>query len=506
LPPRALLSVSDKSGLADFARSLLALGFELYSTDGTLEALREEGVEALPVSDLTGFPEILDGRVKTLHPGVHGGLLARRDRPEHLEALEEHGLKTIDLLCVNLYPFVATASREGVSHEEVVENIDIGGPAMIRAGAKNHDAVLVVVRPERYPDVLAALEAGDVGPALRQELAAEAYAHTAYYDTAIAGWLGEELFPPELPFAGRLAQKLRYGENPHQQGAFYRLPSAVGGLGSAKQLQGGELSYNNIQDAAAAFALASEFQHPAAAIVKHTNPCGCAISADIADAYRRAFECDTASAYGGVVAVNRPLDRETAEQIAAIFVEVVIAPGFRPEALEVMGRKARVRLLEVAPAHALWGDLEFRSVPGGFLVQTPDRGGLDPDVAEVVSKRQPTEAESEEIAFAWKVVKHVKSNAIVLARDSASVGVGAGQMSRVEAVKLAVARAGDRAKGSVMASDAFFPFPDGLDAGIAAGVTAIAQPGGSIRDKDAIAAADKAKVAMIFTGVRHFRH
>ena len=506
MPRRALLSVSDKSGLPDFARSLASLGFELYSTGGTLEALREAGIEAGPVSDLTGFPEILDGRVKTLHPGVHGGLLARRDKPEHLAALTEHGLKTIDLLCVNLYPFVATATLEGVSFEEVIENIDIGGPAMIRAAAKNHEGVLVIVRPERYADVVEALEGGEVAPELRRELAAEAYAHTASYDAAVAGWLGEDLFPSELAVGGRLVQKLRYGENPHQEAGFYRLPNAIGGLGSAKQLQGGELSYNNIQDAAAAFALASEFQHPAAAIIKHTNPCGCAISADIADAYRRAYECDPKSAFGGVVAVNRPLDAETAEQIAAIFVEVVIAPGFRPEALEVIGRKAKVRLLEVAPVHTRWGDLEFRSVPGGLLVQTPDRGGLDSEVARVVSKRQPTEAEWEQIAFAWKVVKHVKSNAILLARDSAAVGVGAGQMSRVEAVGLAVARAGDRSKGSVMASDAFFPFPDGVEAGIAAGITAIAQPGGSIRDKDAIAAADKAKVAMVLTGVRHFRH
>jgi phosphoribosylaminoimidazolecarboxamide formyltransferase / IMP cyclohydrolase len=506
LPRRALLSVSDKSGLPDFARALAGLGFELYSTGGTLEALQEEGIEALPVSALTGFPEILDGRIKTLHPGVHAGLLARRDKPEHMAALAEHGLKTLDLLCVNLYPFVATASREGVSFDEVVENIDIGGPAMIRAAAKNHDGVLVVVRPERYPDLLEALAGGEVAPEFRRELAAEAYAHTAYYDAAVAGWLREDTFPPELAVGGRLVQALRYGENPQQEAGFYRLPSAIGGLGSAKQLQGGELSYNNIQDAAAAFALVSEFQHPAAAIIKHTNPCGCAISADIADAYHRAFECDPKSAYGGVIAVNRPLDRETAEEIETIFVEVVMAPGFRPEALEVMGRKAKVRLLEVAPAHSLWGDLEFRSVPGGFLVQTPDRGRLDPEVAQVVSKRTPTDAEWEELAFAWKVVKHVKSNAIVLARDSASVGVGAGQMSRVEAVTLAIARAGDRAKGSVMASDAFFPFPDGVEAGIAAGVTAIAQPGGSIRDKDSIAAADKADVAMIFTGVRHFRH
>jgi phosphoribosylaminoimidazolecarboxamide formyltransferase / IMP cyclohydrolase len=517
LPRRALLSVSDKSGLPDFARGLAALGFELYSTGGTLTALAEAGVEVRPVSDLTGFPEIMDGRVKTLHPGVHGGLLARRDKPEHMAALEEHGLKTIDLIGVNLYPFVATATAGGKSFDEVIEQIDIGGPAMVRAAAKNHEDVLVVVAPKRYAEVLAALKLhGDVGLPLRRLLAAEAFAHTAGYDSQVAGWMldhagwpfpePDDTFPAELAFGGSLVQSLRYGENPHQSAAFYRLPNMAGGLGGAKQLQGGELSYNNIQDAAAAFALASEFQHPAAAIIKHTNPCGCAISADIADAYRRAFECDTVSAFGGVVAVNRPLDGETAAQIAAIFVEVVIAPGFRPEALEVMGRKAKVRLLEVAPVHARWADLEFRSVPGGFLVQTPDRGGLDPAAAQVVSKRQPTEAEWEELAFAWKVVKHVKSNAIVLARDSAAVGVGAGQMSRVEAVGLAVARAGDRAKGSVLASDAFFPFADGVEAGIAAGVTAIAQPGGSIRDKDAIAAADKADVAMVFTGVRHFRH
>jgi phosphoribosylaminoimidazolecarboxamide formyltransferase / IMP cyclohydrolase len=323
---------------------------------------------------------------------------------------------------------------------------------------------------------------------------------------AVSGWLREDQFPTELPLAGRLVEALRYGENPHQSAAFYRLPNTVGGVGAAKQLQGAELSYNNIQDAAAAYELANDFQHPAAAIIKHTNPCGFAISADVADAYRRAYECDPVSAYGGVVGLNRPLDGETAEQIASIFVEVVIAPGFRPEALNVMAGKPRVRLLEAAPAHALWGDLEFRSIPGGFLAQTPDRAGMDPKVAKIVSKRQPTDAEWEQLAIAWKVVKHVKSNAIVLVLDSAAVGVGAGQMSRVESVGLAVARAGDRAKASVLASDAFFPFPDGVEAAIAAGVTAIAQPGGSIRDKDSIAAADKAGVAMVFTGVRHFRH
>ena len=519
MPRRALLSVSDKSGLPDFARGLAALDFELYSTGGTRAALNEAGVKTRSVSDLTNFPEIMDGRVKTLHPGVHGGLLARRDRPEDLAALEELGLKLIDLLCVNLYPFMAaaTATAGAKSADKVIEQIDIGGPAMVRAAAKNHESVIVVIDPKRYAEVLEALTAdGDAGVPLRRELAAEAFAHTAAYDSQVAGWMlqhagwpfpeGDPIFPTELSLGGRLAQGLRYGENPHQRAAFYRLENMTGGLGTARQLQGAELSYNNIQDAAAAFSLASEFQHPAAAIIKHTNPCGCAISADIADAYRRAFECDKVSAYGGVVALNRPLDQETAEEIAAIFVEVVIAPGFRPDALVVMGSKPKVRLLEAAPAHAAWSDLEFRSVPGGFLVQTPDRGKFDPDVIQVATRREPTEAEWEQLAFAWKVVKHVKSNAIVLARESAAVGVGAGQMSRVEAVKLAVARAGERAKGSVLASDAFFPFADGVEAAIAAGVTAIAQPGGSLRDKDSIAAANKARIAMVMTGVRHVRH
>jgi phosphoribosylaminoimidazolecarboxamide formyltransferase / IMP cyclohydrolase len=504
--PRALLSVSDKSGLAEFALGLAELGYELYSTGGTLKALAEAGLEVRSVSELTGFPEIMDGRIKTLHPGVHAGLLARRDKPEHLAALEEHGLKTLDLLCVNLYPFLETAASEDAGFAEVVENIDIGGPAMIRAAAKNHASVVVVVRPQQYPRVLEALAAGEVPGNLRRELAAEAYSHTALYDSAVSGWLREERFPPELTVGGRLIQSLRYGENPHQSAAFYQLPWMTGGLAGARQLQGGELSYNNIQDAAAAYALAAEFGEPAAAIIKHTNPCGCAIGADLADAYRRAYECDTVSAYGGVVALNRPLDRETAEEVASIFVEVVVAPAFEPEALEAMARRAKVRLLEAAPVRALWGDLEFRSVPGGFLAQTPDREGFSREQARVVTKRAPTEEEWEQLGFAWKVVKHVKSNAIVLARDGAAVGVGAGQMSRVESVVLAVRRAGERAKGSVLASDAFFPFADGVEAAIAADVTAIAQPGGSVRDQDSIAAADKAGMAMVMTGVRHFRH
>ena len=503
---RALLSVSDKAGLAGFARGLVDLGFELYSTGGTLRTLHDEGVEALSVSALTGFPEIMDGRIKTLHPGVHGGLLARRDRPEHLAALAEHGLRTIDLLCVNLYPFVETATRDDTGFEEIVENIDIGGPAMIRAAAKNFAGVVVVVRPGRYEEVLSALRTGDLSTDARRQLAAEAFAHTAAYDANVAGWLRGDEFPAELSLAGGLVQSLRYGENPHQRAAFYATPGTSGGLGEARQLQGAELSYNNIQDAAAAFAMAAEFEEPAAAIIKHTNPCGLALGPTLADAYRRAYECDTVSAFGGVVALNRPLDAATAEQIAAIFVEVVIAPGFWAEALAVMARKPKVRLLETAPVKAHWAGPEVRTVPGGFLVQSADDRVTTQETCTVVSRRPPTTEEWRELLFAWKVVKHVKSNAIVLAREQTAVGVGAGQMSRVESVQIAVRRAGERAAGTVMASDAFFPFPDGVEAGIQAGVTAIIQPGGSLRDKDSIAAADAAGVAMVLTGVRHFRH
>lgn len=507
--PRALLSVSDKTGLAEFARALADRGYELYSTGGTLKALTESGVSALSVTELTGFPEILDGRVKTLHPGVHGGLLARRDRPEHLAALREHGLGELDLLVVNLYPFVETASRPGAEFEEVVEQIDIGGPAMIRSAAKNHASVLVVVRPQRYEEVLSALQGDGPSADLRRTLAAEAFAHTAAYDAAISAWLSGQpdgAWPEEIAFAGRLVQALRYGENPHQKAGFYRIPGVTGGLGDARQLQGSELSYNNLQDAAAAFALAAEFEAPAAAIIKHTNPCGCAVAESLEDAYRLAYECDTVSAYGGVVALNRECDAATAEHIAAIFVEVVIAPAFTDEALAVLSRRPKVRVILAAPARALWRDLDFRSLPGGFLVQSPDRVGYDPWSARVVTRRDPSEAEWDQLKFAWIVAKHVKSNAIVLALKGAAVGVGAGQMSRVEAVKLAIQRAGSRSLGSVMASDAFFPFADGVEAAIEAGVSAIVQPGGSIRDADSITAADRAGVAMVMTGVRHFRH
>jgi len=505
---RALLSVSNKAGLPAFARGLHRLGFELYSTGGTMRALEEASIDVQPVSRLTGFPEILDGRVKTLHPAVHAGLLARRDLPEHVESLAEHGFHTIDLLCVNLYPFADTAARPGAEFDEVVEQIDVGGPAMLRAAAKNHADVVVVVRPERYTEVLRALGGEGVSADLRRALAAEAFAHTAAYDARIAAWLRRRSpsdgFPAELSLAGTLTQHLRYGENPHQQAAFYRSGPEPGGLGSARLLQGTEISYNNIQDAAAAYEIVSEFAKPAVAVVKHTNPCGLAVAEQLAEAYKKAYQCDTASAYGGVVGMNRELDVATAEQIAAIFVEVVVAPAVSREARQVLAHKAKLRLLEAPPARP--SDIQVRTVPGGFLAQTFDGRGFDRGSCTVVSRRQPTEDEWAQLEFAWLAVKHVKSNAIVIARDFAAVGVGAGQMSRVEAVEIAVRRAGERARGGVLASDAFFPFPDGPTTGLEAGITAIIQPGGSVRDREVLAAANASRAAMVLTGERHFRH
>lgn len=508
--PRALLSVSDKTGLTGFARGLQRHGFELYATGNTLKAILDAAIDAHPVTDLTGFPEILDGRVKTLHPGVHAGLLARRDRPEDMEALDGLGLKTIDLVCSNLYPFVDTVTQPSVAFEEAVEQIDIGGPAMIRAAAKNHESVIVVVRPERYTEVLAALQGGaGPDPAMRRRLAAEAYAHTAAYDSWIAAYMlanSDTGFPPELSFTGQLAQPLKYGENEHQQAAFYRFGPDPGGLGGAKQLQGNELGFNNIQDAAAAMALVSDFDRPAAAIVKHTNPCGLAVADDIATAYRMAYECDKISAFGGVVAVNRPLDRSTAELIVQIVTHVVIAPDVLEEANEVLARRKGMIVLVAQERRGGLFDYDVRTVAGGFLMQAWDRAGFDRAKCVVATRRQPTEQEWEQLGLAWLAVKHVKSNAIVLFQNCAGVGVGAGQMSRVEAVQMAVRRAGERAHGSVMASDAFFPFPDGLEEGIRAGVTAAIQPGGSLKDAEVIAAADAAGIAMVMTGRRHFKH
>ncbi len=507
--PAALLSVSDKEGLAGFARGLRRLGYNIFATGSTLRALNDAAVDAYSVSELTGFPEIMDGRVKTLHPGVHAGLLARRDVPEHMQTLEEHGIRPIDLLCCNLYPFVETVSKPDIAYADAIEQIDVGGPAMIRAAAKNHESVVVVVRPERYSEVLDALHAGGPDQAARQRLAAEAFAHTAAYDAWIAAYLrGQEgtKFPTEITIAGRLAQSLKYGENEHQGAAFYRYGPDPGGIGGARQLQGKEMGFNNIQDASAAFQLVSDYPEPTAAIIKHTNPCGLAVAQSLADAYRLAYECDTVSAFGGIVAVNRPLDRDTAEQIVQIVTHVVIAPEVSQGAMEVMARRKSMIVLAAEPPKRVLMDYDVRSVPGGFLVQDWDRGGFDRASCTVATRRAPTEEEWVQLGYAWIAVKHVKSNAIVMFNNGSAVGVGAGQMSRVEAVQIAARRAGDRARGSVMASDAFFPFADGLEEGVRAGVTAVIQPGGSMKDAEVVAAADAAGIAMVMTGRRHFRH
>lgn len=517
---RALLSVSDKTGLADLGRALAAAGAELVSTGGSAAALRAAGLAVQEVSDLTGFPEMMDGRVKTLHPAVHGGLLALRGDPAHEAAMAAHGIRPIDLLVVNLYPFEAVRAA-GAGYGESVEHIDIGGPAMLRAAAKNHAHVAVLTDPEDYPALQAELAAGGTTFAFRRRLAATAYARTAAYDAAISGWFAAEAgeaAPRRRAFAGRLIQPMRYGENPHQAAAFYADGSGRPGVATARLLQGKALSYNNVMDADAAFELAAEFapdEGPACVIVKHANPCGVARGATLAEAYDRAFDCDRVSAFGGIVAVNRPLDGETARRIAEIFTEVVIAPAADPEAEAVFAAKKNLRLLVTGglPDPAAPG-LVFRPVAGGFLAQDRDAGGA-PEL-RTVTKRAPTEAELRDLRFAWTVAKHVKSNAIVYAKALATVGIGAGQMSRVDSTRIAARKAEDMAaalglaespaRGSVVASDAFFPFPDGLLAAAAAGATAAIQPGGSLRDDEVIRAADAAGLAMAFTGVRHFRH
>jgi phosphoribosylaminoimidazolecarboxamide formyltransferase/IMP cyclohydrolase len=520
---RALISVSDKTGLVDFARALAGRGVELLSTGGTSGMLRQAGLEVRDVADLTGFPEMMDGRVKTLHPRVHGGLLALRDNAEHVAAMKQHGIKPIDLLIVNLYPFEATVAK-GADYDTAIENIDIGGPAMIRAAAKNHAFVSVVTDPEDYGALLEELEAhgGQTRYAFRQRLAQNAYARTAAYDAAVSNWMAAaigERAPRRRAFAGTLSQTLRYGENPHQTAAFYLDGSGRPGVATAKQLQGKELSYNNINDTDAAFELVAEFDRaaPACAIIKHANPCGAATGASLLEAYRRAYDCDRTSAYGGIVALNRTLDAATAEAICEIFTEVVIAPDAEPAAVEIFAAKKNLRLLTTGtlsdPAAPV---LAYRQVAGGFLVQDKDTGRPDPAALKVVTKRQPTKAELADLLFAWTVAKHVKSNAIVYVKGLATVGVGAGQMSRVDSARIAVRKSGDMAealglaeptvKGSVVASDAFFPFPDGLMAAAEAGATAVIQPGGSMRDDAVIEAADQAGLAMVFTGMRHFRH
>lgn len=519
---RALISVSDKTGLVDFARFLAGAGVEILSTGGTAKAMAAAGIAVVEVADHTGSPEILDGRVKTLHPKIHGGILGRRDLDSHLAQMKRHGIAPIDLVVVNLYPFEATVAS-GAGYEDCVENIDIGGPALIRAAAKNHDHVTVVTDPSQYAAVQAEMAAasGETGQVLRRRLAEEAYAHTALYDAAIARWFADrrdEPFPDRLAVGGRLKQRLRYGENPHQHAALYIGDPARPGVASAEQIQGKELSYNNLNDTDAAFELVAEFADPACAIIKHANPCGVAAGGDLSGAYARALACDPVSAFGGIIALNRTLDGATAEQIAKLFAEVIIAPDADAEARAFLAKKKknlRVLLTGAMPDPAAPGML-VKSIAGGFLLQSRDGGRIaEPDL-KLATKRTPNADETRDLLFAFTVCKHVKSNAIVYARDLATVGIGAGQMSRVDSSRIAAQKARDAAQaaglrqpatvGSVVASDAFFPFADGLTAAVEAGATAVIQPGGSIRDEEVIAAADAAGVAMVFTGMRHFRH
>jgi phosphoribosylaminoimidazolecarboxamide formyltransferase/IMP cyclohydrolase len=518
---RALLSVSDKTGLADFGRCLAGHGVEILSTGGTAQALRDAGVSVVDVAEHTGFPEMMGGRVKTLHPMVHGGILALRDDPGHRAAMDAHGIAPIDLVVVNLYPFEATLAR-GADFATCIENIDIGGPAMIRSAAKNHAHVTVVVDPADYGAVIADMAENDgaVSDTLRRRLAGAAYARTAAYDAAIAGWLAAETgdtLPERLAISAVRRQALRYGENPHQEAAFYVGGAARPGVATAEQLQGKELSYNNLNDTDAAFELVAEFEGPAIAIIKHANPCGAAIAGSLAEAYAKALACDPVSAFGGIVAANRPLDGATATEIAKLFVEVVIAPDIDDAARQALAGKQNLRLLVTgAMPDPAAGGLVPRALAGGYLMQTRDNGHVDADDLKVVTKRAPSAAELADLVFAFTVAKHVKSNAIIYVKDGATVGVGAGQMSRVDSSRMAAWKAAEAAKaagaaespaiGSVVASDAFFPFADGLLAAAEAGATAVIQPGGSMRDDEVIAAADDAGLAMVFTGMRHFRH
>ena len=510
---RALISVSDKQGLVAFAEFLSSQGVRLLSTGGSARTLRDAGLAVTEVADHTDFPEMLDGRVKTLHPKIHGGILGRRDNDVHRMSMEAHDIAPIDLVVVNLYPFEDTVSR-GADFDECVENIDIGGPALIRAAAKNHDFVTVVTDPTEYDSVIEDMKANDGATTLelRQRLAASAYGRTAAYDVNIAAWFAiqrDDVFPPRMAGTGTLKQKLRYGENPHQEAALYLSGRDRPGVALAKQLQGKELSYNNINDTDAAFELVAEFDAPAVAIIKHANPCGVAIGETPAEAYRRAHSCDPVSAFGGIVALNRPLDAETAKAITEIFVEVVIAPEADSAAREVFAAKKNLRLLVTSGMpDPLAVGMNMKTVAGGFLIQGRDTGRVTREDLKFVTKRKPSDKEIEDMLFAFKVCKHAKSNAIIYVRDGVTVGVGAGQMSRVDSSRIAAQKAKEHlgTEGSVVASDAFFPFADGLVAAIEAGATAVIQPGGSVRDEEVIAAADEAGVAMAFTGMRHFRH
>jgi phosphoribosylaminoimidazolecarboxamide formyltransferase/IMP cyclohydrolase len=518
---RALISVSDKDGLIDFARTLNAAGVEILSTGGSAKAMGDAGIAVTEVADHTGSPEILDGRVKTLHPKIHGGILGRRDLDDHLAQMAEHDIAPIDLVVVNLYPFEATVAR-GAPFDECIENIDIGGPALLRAAAKNHDSVTVVTDPGQYDAVLAAMKEnkGATTADLRRDLAEAAYAHTALYDGMIASWFAEqrgEVFPEKLVGGGTLKQKLRYGENPHQDAALYLGGPARAGVATAEQIQGKELSYNNLNDTDAAFELVSEFEGPACAIIKHANPCGVGLGADLSEAYSKALTCDPISAFGGIIALNGTLDGDTAAKIADLFAEVVIAPDADATAREILSAKKNLRVLitggladPAAPGRAL------KTIAGGFLAMSRDNGRITEADLKPVTKVKPTPQQIADMLFAFTVCKHVKSNAIIYVKDGVTVGMGAGQMSRVDSARIAAIKSkeaaenagetGLRTEGSVVASDAFFPFADGLMAAVEAGAKAVIQPGGSIRDEEVIAAADKAGIAMVFTGMRHFRH
>lgn len=514
---RAIISVYDKTNVADFARGLSEMGIEILSTGGTQSFLVEAGIPVTPVSDLTGFPEILGGRVKTLHPAIHGGILARRGEASHMEDLSKLNIQPVDIVVVNLYPFAQTARREGASQEDVIEMIDVGGPTMLRAAAKNYQDVLVVVDPRDYQTVLDELKAGEVPEETRRRLAVRAFEHTAFYDAQIANYLRPQrvTFPEELTIPLKKLQDLRYGENPHQPGAFYVDASTSilpAGVATAKQLHGKQLSYNNSYDLDSAWSIVTEFQAPAVAIVKHGNPCGLACATSLVEAYRRALATDPKSAFGGAIGINRVVDEATALEIGQVFFEDLIAPGFTDKGLEILRTRRDLRVLAVGEDWESRRDspgiaaLDFKRVLGGFLVQARD---IDDDHSfqkDVVTSREPTLEEVTDLLFAWHAVKHVRSNAIVLAKKLSLVGVGAGQMSRVDSVELAIKKAGDRAKGTVMASDAYFPFPDGIEVAADAGITAIIQPGGSIRDQDVIKAANAAQMAMIFTRRRHFKH
>ncbi|GIM45464.1 bifunctional purine biosynthesis protein PurH [Collibacillus ludicampi] len=513
---RALISVSDKTGILELAQALVRHEIEIVSTGGTAKLLKENGIPVTGISDITGFPEIMDGRVKTLHPNIHGGLLAIRSNESHMRAIQELGIQPIDYVIVNLYPFQATIEKPDVTLEDAIENIDIGGPSMLRAAAKNYQDVLVVVDAADYPAVIEHLEQGK--PFTREErlaFAAKVFRHTAAYDALVSQYLTKQTgveYPERITLTYEKAQDLRYGENPHQSAAFYREPSAgKHTIAGARQLHGKELSYNNINDANAALAIVQEFAEPAVVAVKHTNPCGVGIAGTIFDAYMKAYEADPVSIFGGIVALNRPVDKATAQKMAEIFLEIIIAPSFDADALDILTQKKNLRLLEVSQEPsggipALGEPKTLLKVNGGLLIQDVDTQTLQPADLKVVTKRQPTDEEMKQLLFAWTVVKHVKSNAIVLAKDNCTVGVGAGQMNRVGAAKIAIEQAGERAKGAVLASDAFFPMSDTVEAAASAGITAIIQPGGSIKDADSIAAADEAGIAMVFTGIRHFKH